>query len=343
MDESGSFEHTCADGRRASNHVPAGATRYPLYDGAVRGIANYWYPVYGEPVAARGKPKCSNSSARKIMFLRGPRKRVCAQRPLPHRGVPPRWAGKNSAGRSVAATTAGRTTQDRALVAALTDGPDSASSARRACRRIPSPNAWASSGCFTATERPLRSKHTFPRNARADRSSKRASRNVTVTGVRAENGFDEVTASICTATPDDVFQSSAAFVRTVIGPTTGMDTRKTTQATALPTIRARTVAEKPFGKSRRSIVTVSIALTRRIARALREMDPFRVVRADAGRAPPLLAVRGQKTSRHRRRRVPALVLAAVAVGLHVQFNDQDTAMVELMQTPPEHSSAPITP
>lgn len=102
-----------------------GATRFPRYDAAALGFEGYWYPVMlsrdlGET------PKPLRLFGRDIMFLRSGGKTTALHDRCPHRGVP-LSLGKREFPGTITCRYHGWTfdLKTGTLVAALTDGPDS--------------------------------------------------------------------------------------------------------------------------------------------------------------------------------------------------------------------------
>ena len=103
-----------------------GTTRYPQYDGAALGFEDYWYPVMRSSALADGRPVPVELFGQRIMLYRENGKAYALQDRCPHRGV------KISAGTQEFPGTwscpyHGWTfnLESGKVVAALTDGPDS--------------------------------------------------------------------------------------------------------------------------------------------------------------------------------------------------------------------------
>lgn len=103
-----------------------GTTRYPQYDGAALGFENYWYPVMRSSALTDGRPAPVELFGQRIMLYRENGKAYALQDRCPHRGV------KISAGTQEFPGTwscpyHGWTfnLESGKVVAALTDGPDS--------------------------------------------------------------------------------------------------------------------------------------------------------------------------------------------------------------------------
>jgi phenylpropionate dioxygenase-like ring-hydroxylating dioxygenase large terminal subunit len=103
-----------------------GVTRYPIYDGAALGFENYWYPTLRSSFVKEGRPLPLEFFGQRIMFYREDGRIYALQDRCPHRGV------KISAGTQEFKGTwscpyHGWTFSLKTgkVVAALTDGPDS--------------------------------------------------------------------------------------------------------------------------------------------------------------------------------------------------------------------------
>ena len=104
----------------------AGKSRFPLYDGAARGIREQWYPVMlsGDVTA---KPTSIMLCGERILLMRDADGTVCALRDrCAHRGLP-LSKGRQEFPGTITCMYHGWTygLKDGCLLAALTDGPDS--------------------------------------------------------------------------------------------------------------------------------------------------------------------------------------------------------------------------
>lgn len=105
--------------------IQEGSTRFPRYDAAALGFEGYWYPVMWSR-KLRSKPVALRLFGRDVMFLRERGKAYALENRCPHRGVPLSLGRREFAGTWTCPyhgwtfdVTSG------VLVAALTDGPDS--------------------------------------------------------------------------------------------------------------------------------------------------------------------------------------------------------------------------
>jgi phenylpropionate dioxygenase-like ring-hydroxylating dioxygenase large terminal subunit len=106
--------------------LKVGTTRYPRYDAAALGFENYWYPAMLSRQLREGKPQALTFFGERIMFYREKGRAYALQDRCPHRGV------QISKGRQEFPGTwscpyHGWTfdLKSGTVVAALTDGPDS--------------------------------------------------------------------------------------------------------------------------------------------------------------------------------------------------------------------------
>ncbi|HXF33760.1 MAG TPA: aromatic ring-hydroxylating dioxygenase subunit alpha [Candidatus Acidoferrales bacterium] len=324
----------------------SGTTRFPLYDGAVYGFEGFWYPVmFGADLRERrsvsielfGKP---------VMFFRERGKAYALHDRCPHRGVPLSLGRQEFPG-TLTCRYHGWTYDlvSGMLVAALTDGPDSPMCGKASVQTYPVEERAGILWIFHGAGDPPPVETHIPEEMLA-RNAVVEGRITTRPGdwrYGAENGFDESHGKYLHRDSLMVFFSHPpAYVRTEIGPDDWhWITRKTTQAVSFAHYPG--LGEWPkrrFWKTRRSIVRVSIALPG-------------VLRVHYGTWIHFEWYVPTKEGEHRY--LQFVVKHASGVGalafrlwywlilrwvFHVQFNDQDASMVELMRTPPEQLFGP---
>jgi len=117
--------------------VREGVTRFPRYDAAVLGFEGYWYPVMLS-LSLTAKPLAVRLFGRDIMFMRTGGKAIALQDRCPHRGVP-LSLGKQEFPGTWTCRYHGWTFDlaSGSLVAALTDGPDSPICGKASVTRYP--------------------------------------------------------------------------------------------------------------------------------------------------------------------------------------------------------------
>jgi phenylpropionate dioxygenase-like ring-hydroxylating dioxygenase large terminal subunit len=103
-----------------------GTTRYPRYDAAALGFEKYWYPVMLSRQLKEGKPAALTLFGQRIMFYRDRGRAFALQDRCPHRGVRIS-VGKQEFPGTWSCRYHGWTFDLKSgkVVAALTDGPDS--------------------------------------------------------------------------------------------------------------------------------------------------------------------------------------------------------------------------
>lgn len=331
---------------RQISGIRAGATRFPNYDRAVRGIAGYWYPVMQSRALRNGRPRAIRLFGEAIMFWRE-RGTVYALRDrCPHRGVPLSLGRQEFCG-TVTCRYHGWTFDlaSGKLVAALTDGPDSPIVGKSGVPTYPVAERAGIVWLFYGEGQPPPVETHIPPELLAPNAviEARITERPGDWRYAAENGFDESHGKYLHRDSLMMFFSHPpAYVRTQIGPDDWhWLTRKTTQAVAFaeyPGLGAW--PKKRFWKLARSVVRVSIALPG-------------VLRVHYGGWIHFEWYLATDDGRHRY--VQFVVKHASGIGawlfrlrywlllrwvFHVQFNDQDAQMVELMRTPPEQLFGP---
>jgi len=326
--------------------VQPGATRYPLYDGAVLGIPDYWHPVMLSRSLREGKPQSLTLFGDKIMFLREGGTAYALKDRCPHRGVPLSLGRREFCG-TFSCRYHGWTfdLKSGALVAALTDGPESAMVGKARVATYPVAERAGIVWMFHGDGTPPPVEAHIPEELLASGSviEARITERPGDWRYAAENGFDESHGKYLHRDSLMVFFSHPpAFVRTVIGPDDWhWITRKTTQATAFADYPGLgTWPKKRFWKLARTLASVSIALpgVLRVRYATwTHLEWY--VPTQSGRHRYLQFV-VKKAGGIRALLFRARYWLFLRWIFHVQFNDQDAAMVELMQTPPEQLFGP---
>jgi phenylpropionate dioxygenase-like ring-hydroxylating dioxygenase large terminal subunit len=324
-----------------------GATRFPLYDGAVRGIRNYWQPVFQSRSLRNGKPKSLTLFNEKIMFLRERGTVYALGDRCPHRGVPLSLGRQEFCG-TFSCRYHGWTfdLKSGSLVAALTDGPESAIVGKARVPTYPVAERCGLVWVFHGDGTPPPVEAHIPEEMLAADSvieSRITERNGDWR-YAAENGFDESHGKYLHRDSLMMFFSSPpAFVRTQIGPDDWhWITRKTTQAAGFAEYPGLgSWPKKRFWKFMRAIVTVSIALPGVLRVHYGKWIHFEwyVPTQDGNHRYLQFVVKENVTG------IGAILFRLrywlfLRWVFHVQFNDQDNAMVELMQTPPEQLFGP---
>jgi phenylpropionate dioxygenase-like ring-hydroxylating dioxygenase large terminal subunit len=326
--------------------VQAGATRFPRYDEAALGFEGFWYPVMFSRDLRERKPVPVQLFGKPVMFYREGGEPFALGDRCPHRGVPLSLGRQEFPG-TFTCRYHGWTFDLRTgtLVAALTDGPDSPICGKASVQTYPVAERAGIVWMFHG--------HGEPPPVEAHIPPELLAPNAVIEGrittrpgdwrYGAENGFDESHGKYLHRDSLMVFFSHPpAFVRTEIAPDDWRwITRKTTQATSFADYPGLgSWPKKRFWKVRRSLVRVSIAL------------------------PGVLRVHYGgwihfewyvPTAEGHHRYLQFVVKNASGPGawffrlryrmhlrwiFHVQFNDQDASMVELMRTPPEQLFGP---
>ena len=323
-----------------------GVTRFPLYDSAVLGIANYWHPVMESRALRAGKPKSLFLFGEKIMFLRQSDGIYALKDRCPHRGVPLSLGRQEFCG-TITCGYHGWTFDLKSgeLVAALTDGPESAIVGKARVQTYALAERVGMIWLYYGTGTPPPVEAHIPEEMLAADSviEARITERPGDWRYAAENGFDESHGKYLHRNSLMMFFSHPpAYVRTTIGPDDWhWLSRKTTQATLFADYPGLgSWPKKRFWKIFPSVVTVSIALPG-------------VLRVNYGKWIHFEWYVPTVAGQHRY--LQFVVENATGIGallfrlrywlflrwlFHVQFNDQDAAMVELMQTPPEQLFGP---
>jgi phenylpropionate dioxygenase-like ring-hydroxylating dioxygenase large terminal subunit len=323
-----------------------GATRFPGYDGAVRGIAGYWHPVMRSRSLREGKPKSLKLFGDQVMFLRERGTVYALEDRCPHRGIPLSLGRQEFCG-TYTCRYHGWTfdLKSGALVAALTDGPDSAVVGKARVPAFPVAERVGIIWMFHGDGTPPPVEDHIPREMLASDAviESRITERHGDWRYAAENGFDESHGKYLHRDSLMMFFSHPpAFVRTTIGPDDWhWITRKTTQAEAFAQYPGLgSWPKKRFWKIARSIVTVSIALPGVLRVHYGTWIHFEwYVPTEDGAHRYLQFVVKHTTGL-------GVLLFRLRYWLllrwvfHVQFNDQDMSMVESMQTPPEQLFGP---
>jgi len=334
------------DFERQITGVRPGATRFPNYDRAARGLAGYWYPVMQSRTLRERKPRSLRLFGDAVMVFRE-RGTVYALRDrCPHRGVPLSLGRQEFCG-TITCRYHGWTfgLADGELLAALTDGPDSAIVGKARVATYPVAERAGIIWLFHGEGTPPPVESHIPPEMLAANSviEARITERPGDWRYAAENGFDESHGKYLHRDSLMMFFSHPpGFVRTQIGPDDWhWITRKTTQAVAFADYPGLgSWPKRRFWKLGRGAARVSIALPG-------------VLRVHYGSWIHFEWYIATNDGHHRYAQFVVKHASGIAALLfrlrywlllrwvfHVQFNDQDTAMVELMQTPPEQLFGP---
>jgi phenylpropionate dioxygenase-like ring-hydroxylating dioxygenase large terminal subunit len=326
--------------------IQPGKTRFPRYDAAVLGLAGYWYPIaFGHQIRERSVRAMELFGD--AIFLYRERGTVYALHDrCPHRGVPLSLGRQEFPG-TFSCRYHGWTFElgTGELAAALTDGPDSPICGKARIRRYHVAERAGIVWIYHGDGEPPPVERDIP--AEMLRADATIEGRITVRPgdwrYGAENGFDEGHGKYLHRDSVMVFFSHPpAFVRSNIEPDDGpWVTRKTTQAESFGDFPGLgTWPPRRFWKRLRGRVVVSIALPGMLRVHYGSWIHFEwyiptkagehryvqfVVKHDTGLGSLLFRLRYW------------LLLRWV---FHVNFNDQDARMVELMKTPPEQLYRP---
>jgi phenylpropionate dioxygenase-like ring-hydroxylating dioxygenase large terminal subunit len=331
---------------RQISGVRPGATRFPRYDAAVLGIAGYWYPIAAARELRERKPHSLTLFNKKIVFYRERGTIFALHDRCPHRGVPLSLGTQEFPGTITCAyhgwtfdLTSGE------LVAALTDGPESAMCGKARVQTFPVAERAGIVWLFYGDGPPPPVEDHMPAEFLAA-DAVIESRITTRAGdwrYAAENGFDESHGkylhrnSLMMA-----FSHPPAYVRTEIGPDDWhWITRKNIAAVPFANYPGLGMwPPKRFWKIQRGKVVVSIALPGALRVHYGTWIHFEwYVPTTPGNHRYVQFVLAHRTG------LSALLFrlrywALLRWVFHVQFNDQDARMVELMETPPEQLFGP---
>jgi len=334
------------DFERQITGVRPGATRFPNYDRAARGLAGYWYPVMQSRTLRERKPRSLRLFGDAVMVFRE-RGTVYALRDrCPHRGVPLSLGRQEFCG-TITCRYHGWTfgLADGELLAALTDGPDSAIVGKARVATYPVAERAGIIWLFHGEGTPPPVESHIPPEMLAANSviEARITERPGDWRYAAENGFDESHGKYLHRDSLMMFFSHPpGFVRTQIGPDDWhWITRKTTQAVAFADYPGLgSWPKRRFWKLGRGAARVSIALPG-------------VLRVHYGSWIHFEWYIATNDGHHRYAQFVVKHASGIAALLfrlrywlllrwvfHVQFNDQDAAMVELMRTPPEQLFGP---
>lgn len=318
-----------------------GATRFPRYDAAVLGFEDYWYPVMLSR-SLKKKPVAMRLFGRDIMFIRSGGKAVALEDRCPHRGVP-LSLGKREFPGTITCRYHGWTFDLKTgmLVAALTDGPDSPICGKARVATYPVEERFGvlwiyhGSGDPPPVERDIPEEFLRPDAVIESRITTRAGdwRHA------AENGFDEGHAKYLHRTAwRSFFAQMPGYSRVNIVED---DARWITRAVAEASFEGdypglgrwpkQRFWKKRGSGSRLSIRMPGVLRSKRLGQYL-HFEWY--VPTDAGQHRYLQFAVQHKTGigALKFRLYYWLYLRWI---FHVQFNNQDASMVELMTTPPE--------
>jgi phenylpropionate dioxygenase-like ring-hydroxylating dioxygenase large terminal subunit len=323
-----------------------GATRFPRYDAAALGIAGYWYPIAFSGDVGERSVRSMELFGEPIMLFREGGTIHALQDRCPHRGIP-LSLGKQEFPGTFTCRYHGWTFElaSGELVAALTDGPDSPICGKARVRRLPVTERAGIVWLFNGEGEPPPVESHIP--VEMLRPDAVIEGRITVRAgdwrYGAENGFDEGHGKYLHRDAIMVtFSHPPAFVRSNIEPDDGFwITRKTTKAESFGDFPGLgTWPKKRFWKQFRGRVVVSVALPGMLRVHYGSWIHFEwYIPTQAGRHRYVQFVVKHATG------LQALLFrlrywTVLRWVFHVQFNDQDARVVELMKTPPEQLYRP---
>jgi phenylpropionate dioxygenase-like ring-hydroxylating dioxygenase large terminal subunit len=327
--------------------VREGATRFPLYDAAALGLEGFWYPVlWSRDVGA--KPVALTLFGEPVMFVRDAGKAYALRDRCPHRGVPLSLGRQEFPG-TFTCRYHGWTFDLRAggLVAALTDGPESAMCGKSAVHAYPLEERAGLVWIFHGSGTPPPIESQIPSELLRD--------HVVVEGrittrrgdwrYAAENGFDEGHVKYLHRSAWIVtFTHIPSFTSVDVGPDGEGDQWITRHVTGV-NFEAEYPGlgvwpKKRFWKHKKKGARISIRLPGMLRVQYPSWAHFETyIPTVAGEHRYVqLAVkqaRGLDAARFR-----AFYRSYLWWIFHIQFNNQDAEMVELMKTPPEQLYRP---
>jgi phenylpropionate dioxygenase-like ring-hydroxylating dioxygenase large terminal subunit len=324
---------------------------WPTYDAAVLGFRNYWYPVaWSNDLSRGGKPLALMLLGDRVMIVRDRDGQLCALADrCPHRGVP-LSLGKQEVGGTWSCIYHGWTYDlcSGSMVACLTDGPDSPLVGRVRVRTYPVVDrlglVWVFMGANDAEIPPVE----------ADIPSEWLSGPITLAGriteragnwrYAAENGFDEGHAKyLHRDSAWTFFRKLPAYNRASVAPSPDGDWITRIQTNVAMAAEYPVVGQwprNPWWKRGGRGPTTSIRLPG-------------LLRVDYGEWAHYEWYVPTVEGRHRYVQVAAAQVAGLDGArfslkyslytrwiFHGMFNDQDAAMVETMQIPPERLYRP---
>jgi phenylpropionate dioxygenase-like ring-hydroxylating dioxygenase large terminal subunit len=327
--------------RKQVTGIVEGVTRFPRYDAAVLGFEGYWYPVMWSSTL-RAKPIAMKLFGRDLMFVRDGTRAVALEDRCPHRGIP-LSLGKQEFPGTFTCRYHGWTFDlaTGELRAALTDGPDSPICGKARVRVYPVEEraglVWIYNGEGTPppVERDVPAEFLVPNAVLEGRITTRAGdwRHA------AENGFDEGHAKYLHRTAwRSVFAQMPGYAR--IAVETGEDgwitrmPREVHFQADYPGLG--TWPPKRFWKKRRGGARLSIRMPGLLrshhAGHYHHFEWYVCTDVGQHRYLQFLVQRNTGLGAFYFRAYYRLFYKWI---FHVQFNNQDAAMVEHMKTPPE--------
>jgi len=171
-----------------------GVTRYPRYDGAGLGFEHYWYPVMRSSQLKPNKPVALTLFGEKIMFYRDQGKVYALHDRCPHRGIKIS-IGKQEFPGTFTCRYHGWTfdLKSGSVVAALTDGPDSKVCGHTGVRTYPVEERVGFVWIYNGTDTPPPVEDDIPSEFLADNAviESRITERPGDWRHAAENGYDE--------------------------------------------------------------------------------------------------------------------------------------------------------
>jgi phenylpropionate dioxygenase-like ring-hydroxylating dioxygenase large terminal subunit len=327
--------------------IAQGQTRFPRYDGAVNGFENYWYPVLrSRDVGA--KPRALALFGHDILFVRENGRVHALEDRCPHRGVPLSLGRREFPG-TLTCRYHGWTfdVNTGELVAALTDGPDSPICGKARVRTYPVEEraglVWIYNGAGMPppVDRDIPSEFLRPDAVIEGRITDRAGD----FRYAAENGFDEGHAKYLHRNAWMMFFARMpGFARVNVAPDDERPwiTRNVTDVffqadyPGLGTWPKKRFWKKSRRGARLSIRMPGVLRSHHVGKWM-HFEWYVPARADHHRYLQFVIARatGLKALSFR-----AYYWTFLRWLFHVQFNNQDARMVELMKTPPERLYRP---
>jgi phenylpropionate dioxygenase-like ring-hydroxylating dioxygenase large terminal subunit len=332
--------------RKQVTGIVEGVTRFPRYDAAVLGMAGYWYPVTWS-ASVRGRPLAHKLFGRDLLLMRSGTRVVAVEDRCPHRGVA-LSLGKQVFPGTVTCRYHGWTFDltTGELRAALTDGPDSPICGKARVRTYAVEERAGLVWIYNGDDEPPPVERDIPAEF-LDRDAVVVGRITTRAGDwrhAAENGFDDGHAKYLHRTAwRALFAKMPGYTRMhVTSSGDGWITRIPDEVCF--------EAEYPglgrwprqrFWKRRRGGARLSIRMPGVLRSSLAgHYDHFEwYVATEPGRH-RYLQFLVQRATGLRALRFRLTYHAFSKWLFHVQFNNQDAAMVELMKTPPEQLYRP---
>lgn len=325
-----------------------GASRYPKYESAVLGFTDYWYPVMSSRELRSGHPLALTLFDRQIVFARSKGRVYALHDRCPHRGIP-LSIGKQLFPRTLSCRYHGWTfdLESGKLVAVLTDGPESPICGKITVQAFHVAERAGLIWIYNGEGEPPPVEANIPKELLADTATSEARITTRAGDWRhaAENGFDEGHGKFLHR--DSIFVTFAhppAYVTSdVIPEEDGWITREPKSFAFQADYPGLGVwPPKRFWKSTKLLSRASIRLPGTLRIAFENWMHFEwYVPTTPGNHRYVQVVvkqaRGLRGLLFR-----AYYWTVLRWLFHVEFNNQDARVVELMKTPPERLYRPDT-